>query len=727
MKFLITLLVILTAGSSFCQTNQNGLKFKVYQNGKIIEDQYRLEVLPVIDARQNQWIKQNDGYAYEQWKFRHFRRDKDWYIFDFENSGRFNRTPTGLMISLIYEGDTMYVVKPLGLDSISFRSGTFHYDRNKKIMDTISPMNYYYSPQPYRVMLFPAKTYYSAKKTNVAKLTSAALTYRGTKSDRLANTDIKFWHFERSNTVALHTDKSKRIITKIPSNGNTQQLALTTDAPDKFHIADLNFSAPLDTTQSIDWAKEPLLSLYVHSNIIFTKNWAIWHLTDLNEDGLKLKQGADKFYISVDDGLNWEKLPIKMESFISMNENNGVVLIEDGISFYCLHQNGLLVKSDYLKKGKQDPKILSSRFCFINESLGYLITRTNYETALLKTNDGGKSWTSILSGNGIYKMSASKELLIVELGTNEFYVSKNQGDDWSNLDLNEMALEREPLEKIDPLGGQITYAGKTIVGIQLPNNNYEMHKTYDSLTIDKRRSNSLISKDKSRILTYPYKYYSGVKKGRYYGNTKDTIYKPKLTFTDSTFDYKPFIIKKMKGKYAQNRYKNEVNSGTYEINDSIITFRGINKSSWFNGNFNYGFDGKSIKICHLINSGSHTLTRLDGETNLPDFKKLDLKLFHHQQRFSFTPEIFRIYITVTNGEQLIKDAKLTYGNNKVRFDEIKEQWYLDSRLVATYRPDYQFKKTSLTGVNLVIEHPNYAKKTIKFNSKGSHLYQLSSE
>jgi hypothetical protein len=728
MKFLLTLLLFCAVSCSFSQLNQNDLKFKVFSNGQVIPEGKEYRVIPVIDAHANHWIKRDDGYAYEQWKFRHFRRDNDWFIFDFERSGRYNREPAGLMILIEYNGQTMYISRPVGLDSISFRPGVFSYNRAEAKIDTLGAYNQsFYPPEPKEVKLYPAKTFYSLKSTIKKKLWGVPLTYRGLKSNTIANTGIEYWHFERSYTVALYTDYGKRKLTRIPLDSKIQALSMTTNAPDSFNITSLNFSIPLDSIQPTNWAQEPLLSLYVHSDMIFTKNWAIWHLTDLDETGGNVKPGTDKFYISKDNGVHWKKLPIKMERIVSMSQNNGVVLIEDGESFYCLHQSGRLVKSIFSEEGKYQSRITSNSYCFINEYLGYMLASANSESCLLKTDNGGKSWSRILNGSGYYKLSATKDLLVVEVAPNDFFTSKNEGVNWARLDLNEITLEREEPKAVTAVEEVIVNEGRKIVGIQLTYNNYQTKPTYDSLKVDQMKAQKLFQKDKSKISTYHYKYYSGIKKGRYYESIKDTINRPKITFSDSTFKYEPLTLTKANRNYSEKRYNEQANAGKYHINDSIITFYGNNTASWFHGSFNYGFEGHALIISHPYSSGSFTFVRLDQDRIHSELKKLDLKLYSNQQRYTFTPEHYRIYITVTNGDQIIKDAVLTYGKNKVRFDANKEQWFLDSRLVAQYRPDYHFNKTAKTGVNLIIEHSNYAKKTIQFNLKGSHLYQISSE
>ncbi|MBL4703682.1 MAG: hypothetical protein JKY54_04125 [Flavobacteriales bacterium] len=522
---------------------EDPLKFKLYTaDGKLVNPKSsKYKVIPTLNRADYAYIGVDpDDTNYHQ-IVREFRIDGDWFIYDFKTPFSRDNQPRGFTVTIQHGEEEMHLLDPRYIDSISFQPGVFSYLPSERSIVPINDSKNHWRREFTAIYARrePARTPIKTSKLVISTTPGYPVTDAWKPQKKLANTNQFYWYFESYQGVSLFTDVNNRDYRQVPKNIKAKTEALLSNAPDQFTLSDLWFEHPYKNNGKPNWLEEPLFSLYISSDLYFNENFALWRIGDLSGHGYRQNNKTNRVYFSTDNGYSWKKLPSEFPNYCRMVENNGMIMVEGGKSFYTINRNGLVVKA-VLTPADDPRKAQLAKVCFINQNQGFIIASIAGKMQVLRTLDGGKSWASLLSCDYIWNLFINDEIIILQLDNYRYFVSYDKGNNWEDVDIGKYVLDKELTGYgYAKLNGKLVY-------VKLKTNTLvsELKRT------DRGLHQKELYKRRAADNTISYKYYSTIPDGMYYASMKDTIYRAKIRFRDGKFIYKDGTMQKT---WSQNQ------------------------------------------------------------------------------------------------------------------------------------------------------------------------------
>ena len=493
---------------------------------------------------------------------------------------------------------------------------------------------------------------------------------------------------------------------------------LMKDAPGSFSISDLVFNPRIKSVNQNSWNREPLLSLYLWSEMHFVNSVSGY------------MHCFGKIYKTTDAGNHWSCLldssKVVENAYYSGNCVYAVLTNRDYIK---VDGSGSVQKIGRFKSGKHADQINTIQFQ--NDSTTFFLVGNGLEEmkfALYKSvNDIIQRKPLMRNLPGSTKMVVTTKSIIIWEGGNVFYKSDDGGETWVHY------LKQDASNSLIPqinLQGLYVEHDSIVMGFGFSSAPYNPYFSIAKLLFDRHldsmeaiRYKTILEtfnkteKVKHDSLTYCKcrDYAASIQNHRQIENgtfvqTQLTYLSekaPELTLKDGKFWYNPKAFNKESTKQSETMPETK---GAYIASENSIAFTTDAQNSYFKGAFNYMFDGNNFYIykCDL-KSGQTNMIQFHnfGKENVynppvPITGSIAENIPHASDYlYSFTSDSNKFTITLTDlSGRPINDAS-------IKFDDIYAtpifdgQYYFDKRTLKEYNP------LASIPTLIIISHPDY--------------------
>ncbi len=525
----------------------------------------------------------------------------------------------------------------------------------------------------------------------------------------------------------LSNDENKRIWTSLDGiNWSRSHLSfdksfyehLIKDAPGNFSIADLKFSPRISSINRASWNREPMLSLYLWSDMHFINSSTAF----MRPDG--------KMYETTDAGNHWKQL---LDSGISVTNifygKNSVYAVLNTHDFIKIGIGGTIQKVGRFKSGKHSARIVSMQFQ--GDSIAYfLVTSGNNEVnvSLYKSvNDVIIKKPLLRSLPLEAEMLTTNNSIILWLGKNIFWKSDDNGDSWiyyhkldpgfhamPNIEMQGMYIDHDSIAigfgfSSEP-NSKLFYTGKLLFDKRIDSGEAAGYKNrIDAIKEKEKMMHDSDNYCKCRDYASSIQNHRQIENGTYCQTQLTYLAEkaPEITINDGKFWYNPKAFNKE--TTTQNATMPET-KGTYIASENIITFATEGQNNFFNGTYYYMFDGNNFSIYKCDLRG--------GQTNLIQFHNFGKENIYNpplpitsvtaghishasDYLYSFTSDSNKFIITLTDmSGKVVNDAS-------IKFDDIYATPMYDGQYYFDKRTLKEFNTLAGRYTLIIISHPDY--------------------
>ncbi|HTA27209.1 MAG TPA: hypothetical protein VK809_05440, partial [Bacteroidia bacterium] len=621
--------------------------------------------------------------------------------------------PQNIIINIIHGNDTMQVFESPQIDSVPFRKGRYYLNTNslpfylikKKNHAKVNNLNWELLKIGEQIE-HPQITFIKRGMIPVEKI---LINFPLALSPD-SNGYLVYSNYSEVERICCGEDNT--IWSQFHETTTAKFEHFVQSAPPQFTISDLKFTPKYSNVTKSSWAREPLLSFYVQSQMHFINSTTAY------------MQLLDKLYKTTDGGNEWNEVLNGVSKYYYNKDEVYAVTTKNEYARIRLGENTRVIGR--FKTNGIAASINSIQFQ--NDSVAYFLVSSGTEdsTQVLYKSVHGKFKKKPLLRflPSDTKLIITNKGVVLWFGAKTFWQSLDGGTTWTCFDdkneytnysareypgfVNAYAGPDGTLMGNLIEGGDGLFYGNILLDEQQDSLEKLQSNKFIKLIIKRRDGLDSIALCNCIAKSAQIKNNRQIENGTYYATGLKFLIDRvnSITLQDGEFE---FVY------YAKDTTKPI--KGIYIATESSIAFHSKDTSLFFNGTYYYLFDGNNFSIYHC-KMGKGKADEVDfykfgRDSTYHDPVTIDqitkvLKDHASNHLYSFTPDSEKIVITLvdTLGKG-VENASIKLDDIYAKPQSIGNMYYFDKRMLAEFQPG--------NALLLLISHPDYDPLVVEFS------------